>query len=162
MGMRDQDPAYARAGRREHRLHVGIDRRTGVDDGDLLTDDVSDETEVVAFARELFAGLGAERTAVDAEVDKRLDNWTIHRLAVVDRAILRLGTYEIIYNKDTPPKVALNEYIELAKRYGSEAKTAKLVNGVLDRIARHHRPGEVTQRIEKPKPLEIPGVDDQA
>ncbi len=87
---------------------------------------------------------------MDAAVDQRLENWTIQRLAVLDRALLRLGAYELLFCADTPPKVTINEYIELAKRYGSEAKTAKLVNGVLDKIAREHRPSEVARREPPP------------
>jgi transcription antitermination protein NusB len=118
------------------------------DDGCLVPDEANDgmDGESIAFAKELFAGFQAERAAIDAAVDQRLENWTIQRLAVLDRAILRLGAFEIIYCPDTPPKVAINEYIEIAKRFGSEAKTAKLVNGVLDRIAREHRPNEVAKR----------------
>ena len=59
---------------------------------------------------------------------------------------MRLGAYEILYSTDTPPKVAINEAIELAKKYGSEEKTTKLVNGVLDRIARDHRPDDLKKK----------------
>lgn len=116
-----------------------------IDDGMLLPFDATEgmDNESIEFAGTLQTGFAKERTAVDAAVDKRLENWTIHRLAVADRAILRLGAYEIIYCADTPPKVTINEYIELAKKYGSEAKTPKLVNAVLDKIARDHRPGTV-------------------
>lgn len=116
-----------------------------IDDGMLLPADATEgmEAESVEFARALQTGFAKERTAIDAAVDKRLENWTIHRLAVADRAILRLGAYEILYCADTPAKVAINEYIELAKRYGSEAKTPKLVNAVLDKIAKEHRAGDV-------------------
>ncbi len=118
------------------------------DDGCLTPDELLEgiDEESIAFAQELFSGFQAERTAVDAAVDQRLENWTIQRLAVLDRAILRLGAFEILYRPDTPPKVAINEYIEIAKLFGSEAKTAKLVNGVLDKIAREHRPNEVAKR----------------
>ena len=132
-------------------LIYSFEQNKYVDDGMLLpvedTDEVTPET--LALAREIFAGFVKERAAVDAAVDKRLENWTIHRLAVADRALLRLGAYEILYCPDTPPKVAINECIELAKRYGSDAKTAKLVNGVLDKIAREHRPDEVNKRAGK-------------
>jgi N utilization substance protein B len=122
-------------------LLYSFEQNRYVDDGMLLPADASDglDPEAQAFALTLFRGFAAERPAVDAAVDQRLDNWTIHRLAVADRAVLRLGAYELLYCADTPPKVAINEYIELAKQFGSDAKTAKLVNGVLDRIAREHR-----------------------
>jgi N utilization substance protein B len=93
-----------------------------------------------AYADQIVAGVGAQRTPLDAAIDRRLENWTLHRLAAVDRALLRLAAWEILYADDMPPRVAINEAIELAKRYGSDERTAKLVNGVLDRIAREHRP----------------------
>lgn len=103
-------------------------------------------TEGLAYADQLFAGFAKERAAVDAQLDQRLENWSLARLAVIDRAILRLGAYELIYCLETPPKVAINECIELAKEFGTESKTARLVNGVLDRIAREHRSDEVAKR----------------
>ena len=129
-------------------LLYSFEQNKYIDDGQLMP---LDELEAVdadssAFAQTLFQGFVAQRQPIDAAVDKRLENWTIQRLAVLDRALLRLGAYELLYCADTPPKVTINEYIELAKRYGSEAKTAKLVNGVLDKIAREHRPGEVSHR----------------
>jgi len=119
------------------------------DDGRLLVEDdeaVSGDEGARSFARSLFDGFVAERTAVDAVVDGSLKNWTLHRLAKPDRCILRLGAFELLYCADTPPKVAINEYIELAKAVGSEGKSAKLVNGVLDKIAREHRGDEVPRR----------------
>jgi N utilization substance protein B len=117
------------------------------DDGSLVPDDIVEGASEDArkFAQLLFDGFSKERVAVDNAVDRRLDNWSIQRLAVLDRSILRLGAYELLYNSATPPRVAINEYIELAKQFGSDIKTAKLVNGVLDRIAREHRPNEITR-----------------
>ena len=118
-----------------------------VDDGHLLaSDEETPEPGATEFGRALFTGFTENRVPVDAAIDKRLENWTIHRLAVVDRAIMRLGAYEILYCSDTPPKVAINEAIELAKLFGSEEKTAKLVNGVLDKLARDHRPGDLKKK----------------
>jgi len=120
----------------------------------LVPEDSSDgfEPEAIAFAQVLFDGFSAQRPAIDASIDQRLENWTLSRLAVIDRALMRLGAYELLYCPDTPPKVAINEYIELAKQYGTEAKTARLVNGVLDRIAREHRAGEVSPRVDAKGP----------
>ncbi len=146
----DKRPAKrsdARSRGRELALQMlySFEQNKFIDDGMLLPDDATDgmEAESVEFARALQTGFAKDRPAIDAAVDKRLENWTIHRLAVADRAILRLGAYEILYCADTPAKVAINEYIELAKRYGSEAKTPKLVNAVLDKIAKEHRAGDV-------------------
>lgn len=99
-----------------------------------------------ALATEMVEGVRSQRTALDGAIDSRLENWTVGRLAATDRAILRLGAYEILYRAETPPRVAINEAVELAKQFGSDGKTARLVNGVLDRLARDHRPTEVRKR----------------
>jgi len=108
------------------------------------------------FALELFAGFQANRVPIDAAVDKRLANWTIGRLALTDRQILRLGTYEILYCEDTPPKVSISEAVELAKTYGTEDKTAGLVNGVLDRIAREHRTTGMDAQVKESPTAPVP------
>ena len=100
----------------------------------------------IALAAELVAGVRAQRVPLDAAIDQRLENWTVGRLAATDRAILRLGAYEILYRAETPPRVTINEAVELGKLYGSDGKTARLINGVLDRLARDHRPAEVRKR----------------
>ena len=117
-------------------------------DQDLAIDDEQEQpsAEVQAKAQKLLEGFIAERIAVDACVDDHLQNWTLQRLAHMDRAGLRLGCYEIMYALETAPSLIMNEYIELAKQFGSEEKTAKLVNGVLDKIARKHRPDELKPR----------------
>lgn len=111
-----------------------------------LAEDEEPSASVRERALSLFNGFGSERTAIDACIDKRLQNWTLNRLAVMDRAVLRLGCYELLYCSDVPASVVINEYIELAKQFGSDGRTAKLVNGVLDKIAREHRPDEVKPR----------------
>jgi len=141
------DPAAAKvaiATRRAARdrtlqLLYAYEQNKYADDGRLLpTDDEAVPEAVDAQARAWFDGFVVNRTPIDAAIDKRLTNWTIHRLAAVDRNILRLGALEILYDTVTPPKVAINEAVELAKRFGSEDKTAKLVNAVLDRLAKDH------------------------
>lgn len=122
-----------------------------VEDALLVDEDTRTEAgaEADAFAQELARGVAAQRTPVDAAIDQRLQNWTIHRLSVIDRQILRLGAYEILYRDDVPPRVAINEAVELAKQFGSEDKTPRLVNGVLDRLARDHRPEAFAGRAPK-------------
>lgn len=113
------------------------------DDALLISDDDRSDAAVHKRAQELYGGFCRERAAIDACIDRRLQNWTLERLAVMDRAVLRLGCYELLYCSDVPASVVINEYIELAKQFGSDGRTAKLVNGVLDKIAREHRPDEV-------------------
>ncbi len=133
-------------------LLYAFEQNRYVDDGWLLPSadagEVRDAT-IESFARELLASFIANRAPVDAAIDQRLERWTIHRLTVVDRNILRLGALEVLYRDSTPVRVAINEAIELAKAYGSEDKTTKLVNGVLDRLARDHRPESMKKRPPK-------------
>lgn len=102
--------------------------------------------EICTLAEEMVHAFVAERIAIDSSVDKYLQNWTLQRLAYLDRAILRTGCYEIIYNLDAPPSILINDYIELAKEFGSDIKTSKLVNAVLDKVAREHRANEIKNK----------------
>jgi len=89
--------------------------------------------EVADFARQLVEGV-LERTAEwDAMISSAADNWDLSRLATVDRNILRLAVYEMIARDDVPNKVAINEAIELGKRFSTKQSGA-FVNGILDRI----------------------------
>ena len=83
-----------------------------------------------AFANELFEGAAKDAAALDELIGKHAENWRFERLAAIDRAILRLGIHEM-RGAETPPKVVLNEAVELAKRFSSEESGA-FVNGVLD------------------------------
>jgi N utilization substance protein B len=92
--------------------------------------------ELVEFARSLVAGVRRNRGEVDELLSRTADNWSLKRMAVTDRNILRLGAYEILYS-DTPGRVAINEAVELAKRFGA-AQSAQFVNGILDRFLAGH------------------------
>ncbi len=96
-----------------------------------------DETEVREYAERLVRGVHGHTQTTDPMIEKFAENWKIDRMACVDRNILRLATYEILHADDIPVKVAINEAVELAKRYG-EADSSKFVNGILDRIAKTH------------------------
>ncbi|HET6882843.1 MAG TPA: transcription antitermination factor NusB [Pirellulales bacterium] len=93
--------------------------------------------ELVAFAQSLVAGVRRNRAELDQLLDRTADNWSISRMATTDRNVLRLGVYEILYS-DTPARVAINEAVELAKRFGS-AQSAQFVNGILDRFLEKQR-----------------------
>jgi transcription antitermination factor NusB len=93
-----------------------------------------------AFVTQLVEGTWQHLSEIDAIISQHAANWTLERMAIVDRNILRLGTYELIFLGDTtPPKVAINEAVELAKRFGTVA-SGKFVNGVLDAIHKHRVP----------------------
>jgi len=88
--------------------------------------------EVLDFGRELVAGVRRHRREIDEALAAAAENWSLGRMAATDRNVLRLGAYEVIY-ADTPPKVAVDEAIELARRFGS-ADSSRFVNGILDRL----------------------------
>lgn len=85
------------------------------------------------FALELSQGAGELLPELDALIGSQSKNWTFSRLASVDRALLRLGAFEILHREDVPFEVTLNECIELAKVYGTEESPA-FINGILDQI----------------------------
>ena len=89
--------------------------------------------KVREFAEELAKGTFANRRDIDRMVASTIENWTMDRLAEVDKAILRFASYELMYMPDVPPKVTINEAVEIAKAFGTEQSGA-FVNGVLDRI----------------------------
>ena len=99
------------------------------------------ETPVMLFASELVMGVTQHQTAIDELLTKHADNWTIERMAVIDRNVLRLGIFELLHLKDIPPKVAINEAVELAKRYG-DTESSKFVNGILDTVHKTERPAD--------------------
>ena len=97
------------------------------------------DPDVLAFAREVFDGIIEHRDELDAKISGVAENWQIHRMAVIDRNLLRLGTFEFAHLADIPPKVSINEAIDLAKRY-STADSGAFVNGILDKLRTQIRP----------------------
>ncbi|TBR16690.1 transcription antitermination factor NusB [bacterium] len=91
------------------------------------------EKSVKEFTDSLVRGTFKNLKAIDEEISKYAANWELKRMAVVDRNVLRLATYEIIFCEDIPPKVSINEAVELAKKY-SGIQSGKFVNGILDKI----------------------------
>ncbi len=85
------------------------------------------------FAEDLIRGILEHREAIDTKIKGHAKNWEFHRIAVVDRNILRLAIYELLFRDDIPPVVSINEAIELAKKFSTE-DSSRFVNGVLDRV----------------------------
>ncbi|HHT9117659.1 MAG TPA: transcription antitermination factor NusB [Candidatus Hypogeohydataceae bacterium YC38] len=96
------------------------------------------DTEVSQFASQLVEGCRKGRRVIDEEIASVVENWELPRMATIDRCILRLSVYELLYREDIPPKVSINEAIELAKKYSTE-KSGNFVNGVLDKIYERHQ-----------------------
>ena len=92
------------------------------------------DRDVESFAETLVRGVVDHRDEIDELLGRCSTNWKVPRMARVDRNILRMATFELRYQEDIPPKVTLNEAIEIAKRFGSE-DSGSFINGILDRIA---------------------------
>lgn len=90
--------------------------------------------ELCRFALELVQGVLAFREEIDQRLRSLSEHWRLERMSIVDRNILRLGAYEVLYRTDIPPKVSIDEAVELAKEYGDE-KSSAFVNGILDALA---------------------------
>lgn len=104
----------------------------------LATRAYSDEDgEPSEYARELALGTERNGATIDAEIESTSQHWTLMRMPFVDRNILRLAVYEILFEADVPDSVAINEAVEMAKAYGTD-DSPKFVNGVLGRIAEVH------------------------
>ena len=89
--------------------------------------------KIKEFSDFLIKGVAENRDFIDSVISKYATNWQIQRMPIIDRNILRLATFELLFVEDIPPKVSINEAIEMAKRYGDK-DSGKFVNGVLDKI----------------------------
>lgn len=89
--------------------------------------------EVLDFAKELVNGCKTQRHEIDLKIIAISENWDLHRMAIIDRCVLRLGAYELLYRDDIPPKVAINEAIDLAKKFSTD-NSGTFVNGILDKV----------------------------
>lgn len=87
-----------------------------------------------SFAEELVAGVVAHKAELDALIEEKSTNWTVPRMAKIDLNILRLAVFELRFRPDIPANVAINEAIEIAKKFGTEESPA-FINGILDQIA---------------------------
>jgi len=91
--------------------------------------------EVHEFARRLVEGTRGAREAIDGLLSAAAENWKLHRMALVDRNILRMAIYELLHMPEIPDRVTINEAIELGKRYSTK-QSGSFINGILDRIRR--------------------------
>ncbi len=99
--------------------------------------DLRATADVVAFARTIVVGCVDHLDAIDAAIVAGMEHWTLVDLGKVERAVLRLGTFELLYTENTPVPVVIDESIELAKAYAGD-EAAQFVNGVLGHVAREH------------------------
>ena len=88
--------------------------------------------QAMEFSRNLVAGVRGNRQQLDERIARAAEHWSLDRMAATDRNVLRIGAYELLYT-DTPPRVAIDEAVELAKRFGS-GQSGPFVNGILDKL----------------------------
>jgi N utilization substance protein B len=93
------------------------------------------QKEIVDYSRFLLVGINKEQQPLDQYIEKASEHWKLSRFTYVDKNILRIGAYEMLFSPDVPPKVAIDEAIELGKKFGSE-DSKDFINGILDRILR--------------------------
>jgi len=97
----------------------------------------TEDGEPTDFCRELVLGVSEHQDSIDATLGAISEHWTVHRMPTVDRCILRLAAYEILFLAEIPASVSINEAVEMAKVYGGE-DSSKFVNGVLGRLAEQY------------------------
>lgn len=93
----------------------------------------TDEASVQLFADPLIRGVLEHREKIDSEIQKHAKNWSLHRMAAVDRNVLRLATFEMLFREDIPPIVSINEAVDIAKKFSTH-DSGKFVNGILDQV----------------------------
>jgi len=91
------------------------------------------DDHVKTFSDRLTTGIEKSLQEIDGKISQYATNWQLKRMAVIDRNVLRIGVFELLYTTDIPPKVTINEAVELAKKYG-DLESSKFVNGILDKI----------------------------
>jgi len=91
------------------------------------------QQDIIDYASFLINGVKTNCNVIDDFIKDACEHWKVSRIALVDKNILRIGIYEMLFSEDIPPKVAINEAIELAKKYGNE-DSGNFINGVMDRV----------------------------
>lgn len=102
-------------------------------DVDELLAKATEDEEVLDFARTLIDGVWLKRADVDKSIEAAARNWEMRRMAAIDRNILRIATFELLFVPEIPPLVTINEAIDMAKKYSTK-KSGHFVNGILDHI----------------------------
>lgn len=101
---------------------------------DILNNETLFGKEIDSFTNKLVLGVTKKIGIIDKRIKNVVENWSLERIAIIDRNILRVAIYEMIYEKEIPLKVSVDEAIEIAKELGQKDDTPKFVNGVLGKI----------------------------
>src|SRR6516164_5987866 len=123
----------------------------------FITRRLLDDRKLCEFTESLTAGVKEHQAALDAMIANVAENWRLDRMAAIDRNILRLGAYEMLHCPEVPAKVAINEALELAKRY-STAHSSRFVNGILDRVLQWQTQESGSEVMPEPIPAPEPAA----
>jgi N utilization substance protein B len=116
-----------------------------------------EDRKLCDFTEGLIAGVKGHQAQIDGLISEAAENWRLDRMAAIDRNILRLGAYEMMFCPEVPARVAINEALELAKRY-STAQSSRFVNGILDRLLQSQMTAARPGRDPEAAPAE-PGTE---
>jgi transcription antitermination protein NusB len=106
---------------------------SGIEPDIALTNVLEEEEKMDAYLEQLVLGFIENQERIDGHIRENLEKWSFDRLAKVDRNILRLGVYELLFVEDVPNKVVINEAVEIAKIFGDD-QSSKFINGVLSKV----------------------------
>jgi len=129
-------------------FYMDMSRNISVKTLDLYCRHFSSSKKAEPFFQELVKGVINTRSEVDAIIERFSSNWKINRMSCVDRNILRIAVYELFYCRDIPPKVSINEAIDIGKKFGTEESGA-FVNGILDSIRLDMEKDNIHNKKEK-------------
>ena len=113
-----------------------------IGDIDAFCKENSEKTDIYSFAMSLINGCRSNIKEIDEKISSVTEHWELRRMAIIDKNILRLGVYELLHRNDIPPKVSINEAIELAKKYSTK-NSGTFVNGILDKIYTRYGNGKL-------------------
>lgn len=137
------DIAEYLSGRRSRAGSKPAARKTAAGSGGDYARRRREVEDAFAYAKTLVTGTHEHQEEIDELIRAQADNWRLERMPAVDRNILRLAIFEMLYERDVPKLVVMDEAIELAKRFGSE-QSGRFVNGLLDGLLKHHSfPGKL-------------------
>ena len=105
------------------------------------------EERLTHFTSDIVRGVKNNLEEIDTLIKRIVENWTLERIAFIDRNIIRVGIYEMLYKNEIPLKVSVDEAIEIAKRFGQKEDTPKFVNGVLGKIFLEIQQGKTLKKI---------------
>jgi N utilization substance protein B len=102
------------------------------------------QQDIIDYARRLLAGIKQNQPIIDTKIADACEHWRLNRITYVDKNILRVGIYEMLFVPDVPPKVSIDEAIELGKKYGNEDSRV-FINGILDKVMREYYGKQVSK-----------------